>query len=321
MTAETPAEMPPENNNKNTKRRRLTKKSRAAHAALLLTAALWSMNGPLVKLLNAQGGGLDPLAIAFYRSLLGGLFFAPLALRRLGSFRRAKPVWVASSPLLFTGMTAAFIAATTMTAAANAIILQYTAPVWVAALSPFLLKERMRRIEAAALALAMCGVLALFFGNPVAHRAAMLIALSSGLAFGLLLIALRALRGANPFAVAGLNTLGSAALLAPAVFLWGSFAFEAAQFPLMLLLGVGQFCLPYAIYSWAARRVKAQRASLIVLMEAAFNPLWTFLAIRETFPAGTWIGGAFILAGSAAALLASPDEEPGAELESGAEAS
>lgn len=246
---------------------------------------------------------MDAIAIAFYRSLLGGLCFAPMGWRRRRALRRAKPIWTAASVLIFTAMTSTLVAAMTMTTAANAIILQYTAPVWVAVLSPFLLKERMRTAEAAAMTAAMMGVAVLFFGNPVSHRPAMFVALLSGLFFGLLLISLRALRHTDPFAVVALNTLGSALLMAPAVLLFGSFAFTPAQFGLLSLLGVLQFSLPYAIYSWASRRVKAHRASLIVLMEAVFTPTMTFITVGETFPLATSIGGVFIVAGAASALF------------------
>lgn len=55
--------------------------------AALVAAALWSLNGPLIKLLNQAGDGVDGLAIAFYRSLFGGLIFVPLAVRRLATLR------------------------------------------------------------------------------------------------------------------------------------------------------------------------------------------------------------------------------------------
>ncbi|NUQ50501.1 MAG: EamA family transporter, partial [Phycisphaerae bacterium] len=119
--------------------------------AALVAAALWSLNGPLIKLLNQAGDGVDGLAIAFYRSLFGGLIFVPLAVRRLATLRGAGWGWPLGSVACFTLMTAAFVIANTMTAAANAIVLQYTAPIWVVALSPLLLRERPRWPEAAAL--------------------------------------------------------------------------------------------------------------------------------------------------------------------------
>ena len=117
----------------------LDKSSQAAYA-LFACAAIWSLNGPLIKLLKQED--VPGITIACYRSLIGGAVFLPLAWRRLGTLRSAAPGWSIAAVLTFTLMTVCFVIATTKTAAANAIILQYTSPVWVFLLSPLLLKEK-----------------------------------------------------------------------------------------------------------------------------------------------------------------------------------
>ena len=128
---------------------------------LLAAASLWSLNGALIKLIDDQGRGPNALVIAFYRSLFAGLLLIPLARGRLHTLqstrgtgqsagaprtdRRAPPSGLRSLAavanailtlrpaalscvVFFTLMTAAFILANVKTEAANAIILQYTAP-------------------------------------------------------------------------------------------------------------------------------------------------------------------------------------------------
>lgn len=260
---------------------------------LIATAVLWSLAGPLIKLLKEAG--VDGVAIAFYRSAIGGVVFLPLALRRLGTLRNVSILWPIGSVVAFTAMTVTFVIATTMTAAANAIILQYTSPIWVFLLAPLLLRERPGKVEGLVLLIAMAGVAIIFFGHGTADISWLAVALASGLGFGTLIVVLRGLRRVNPVVVAAMNTLGSGLLLGIAVALWGSFDVTARQLGLLLVLGLVQFTLPYVMFSWALQYVEAHRAALIVLLEPTLNPLWTYLIVAEVPPPATFIGGPLIL--------------------------
>ena len=262
---------------------------------LVICAALWSLNGPLIKLLvetDAPG-----VTIACYRSLFGGAVFLPLAQRRFGTLRSVRFRWRIGSVVVFALMTVCFVVSTTQTAAANAIILQYTAPMWVFFLSPLLLRERFRLSDGSVLLLAMTGVAIIFFGHATGDVPALLFGLASGLGFGLVIIALRGLRRADPIAVVAMNFVGSGLLLAPAVVVWGTFRIASPQqLGLLLALGIVQMAVPYLLFSWALKHVEAHRASLIVLLETVFNPILTYLVVGEVVPAATLVGGPLILA-------------------------
>ena len=261
--------------------------------ALVGCATLWSLNGPLIKLLTQAG--VPFVTTACYRSLLGGVLFLPLALRRFRTLQNVPIAWPVGSVLAFTLMTACFVAATAKTAAANAIILQYTSPIWVFLLSPLLLRERLRAGDGLVLALAMTGVAIIFFGHATTEVPALIVGLASGLGYGSLTVALRGLRRVDPGTVVALNFVGSGLLLVPAVAVWGVFALNGYQFTLMLLLSVVQMAIPYLLFSWALQYVEAHRAALIVLLETVLNPLWTYLIVKEAVPAATLVGGPLIL--------------------------
>jgi drug/metabolite transporter (DMT)-like permease len=269
--------------------------------ALVACATLWSLNGPLIKVLNHAG--VPGVTIACYRSLIGGLIFAPLALRRLGTLRRVAVAWPIASVATFTLMTITFVVATTMTAAANAIILQYTSPIWVFLLAPLLLKERPGRIEGLVLLVAMAGVAVIFSGNTDTSAAGLLVALLSGFGYGSLTVVLRGLRPVSPTVVASLNALGSGVILLVPVALAHSFGLTRYTFGLMLLMGLVQFTFPYLLFSWGLQYVEAHRAALIVLLETVLNPLWTYLIVGEAPPVATLWGGPLILLGVAGWLL------------------
>lgn len=270
-------------------------------AALIASAALWSLNGPLIKLLSA--GGLSGLSIAFYRSLLGGLVLLPLALPRLGTLRHAAPAWPVASVVLFTLMTASFVIATTLTSAANAIVLQYTSPIWVFLISPLVLGERPRSTDAAVLLIAMAGVGVICFGHGTAELPALAVALVSGFGYGALTIALRGLRRVAPVVVTCLNCIGSGVILGVVVAVGGGLALTPRLALLVAFMSIAQFTLPYVLFSWALRRVEAHRASIIVLLECVLNPLWTYLMIGERPAPATLIGGPLILCGVAAWIV------------------
>jgi drug/metabolite transporter (DMT)-like permease len=269
--------------------------------ALVGCAMLWSLNGPLIKLLDQAE--VPGITIACYRSLLGGLIFLPLALRRRKSLRNATIGWQIGSVLTFTLMTASFVIATTRTAAANAIILQYTAPIWVFLLSPLLLRERLHLTDGLVLVLAMAGVGIIFLGHTTSDIPALSIGLASGLGYGSLIVMLRGLRRVDPSMVVALNFVGSGVLLLPAVAIWGVFLLNSYQYALVLALSLVQMALPYLVFSWALQYVEAHRASLIVLLETVLNPIWTYLVVGEMVPTATLVGGPLILLAVAGWML------------------
>ena len=271
--------------------------------ALLVCAALWSLNGALIKLLQEEG--VHGVTIACFRSLIGGIVFLPLAWRRVGTLRNVAVAWPIGSVIMFTLMTVCFVIATTKTAAANAIILQYTSPIWVFLLAPLLLGEKPGRAEGLVLLIAMAGVGIIFFGNPTADLLWLTVALGSGLGYGALTVTLRGLRPVSPFVVVAMNALGSGLLLIAPMAVWGSMELSERAWGLVLLLSLVQFTLPYVLFSWALQRVQAHRAALIVLLETVLNPLWTFLLVGEMVPAATLVGGPLILIGVAGWLLLS----------------
>ena len=263
--------------------------------ALVICASMWSLSGPLIKTLSA--GGVSGLTIAFYRSIIGGALLLPFAIRRTGTLRNVRPAWPVASVVLFTIMTATFVIATTRTASANAVILQYTSPIWVFLLSPLLLRERPRLREGLVLLIAMGGVAVILFGHGAADTPVLLIALTSGIAYGALTVTLRGLRPVDPLVVTSMNCVGSGLILGAAIALSGTFALNGKQWMLVTLLSLVQFCIPYVIFAWALRRVEAHRAAIVVLLEPVLNPLWTYLFVGETVPPATLLGGPMILAG------------------------
>ena len=120
---------------------------------LLATAFLWSLGGVLIKSID-----WTPVAIAGARSLIAMLIIGlvmPGIVRKI-SWQSVPGAIAYSATVIF------FVVATKLTTAANAIFLQYTAPIYIAIISPWFLHENTKWQHLLIIVLALTGD-ALFF--------------------------------------------------------------------------------------------------------------------------------------------------------------
>jgi drug/metabolite transporter (DMT)-like permease len=273
-------------------------------------AVLWSLSGALVKLLHPPAqdpesvplgdwlGVSEPavpgLMIAFCRALFAGLFLVPTLRRRDLSFR---PLMLAMV-LCFAAMNALFVSALALGSAANAILLQYTAPLWLYVAGVLWLKERGNWRSSIALAIAMTGVGfivvdAVLRPTPDTLRA-VVIALGSGLTYAGVIFFLRLLRNAASAWLVVLNQLGAALALLPVVLLFDDWP-TWRQLLCLAFFGAVQMGLPYLLMSRGLRTVNVQEAGTITLLEPVLNPIWAYLVAGDVPDTATFIGGALIL--------------------------
>ena len=264
--------------------------SRRARLLLLCAAALWSLAGVFIKFLP-----LPPLTIVFYRSLFAGLFFLLFVRRSAAVPRGALAIAMAS----YTAAISAFVAANKLTTAANAIVLQYTAPIFVFLIVAGLFRERIAGATWAALALGMSGIAVIFAGSRgQPDFAGVMVALLSGVLFSIYMVSLRFLKSVPPGTLTCLNNLACCLLLLP--FVARQLSLTGAECLIIAVMGIVQLGVPYWLFSKAVEKISVQEASLIVLIEPVLNPLWVALMVREIPSAATFVGGALIVVGLAA---------------------
>ena len=259
----------------------------------LLAAFCWSLAGVFIKSL-----ALHPAVIAFYRSLFAMLFFLPFA----GTRRwRPKPHLLFCG-LAFTAATGSLVWATKLTTAANAIVLQNTAPVFVCVLVLLLLRERPARPDLVTLVFGTAGILIIFGGAAGAQDLpGVSVGLGSGFMLGVYFVNLRFLRGFDPFALMlANNSISTVALLG---FAYGALSVSLAQLAALACLGVVQFAFAHFFFFRSIEHISVQEASLISLVEPVLNPLWVALWVGEVPSLATFIGGGLILAGLALRYL------------------
>lgn len=252
---------------------------------LVAAAVLWSLGGVLIK-----GVDWHPVAIAGTRSLIGAALIGVVFHRELRFTWSFDQIGAA---LAYAGTVVFFVIANKLTTAANAILLQYTAPVYVVLFSPWFLGERASRRDWLIL-LIMMGGMVLFFLDELTLDGYLGngFALGSGVCFAWLTLFLR--RHKN---ISALPSLFLGNLLAGMIGL--PFMFQTmpdlSSWIGLLLLGVVQLGLPYILYALALRHVMAVEGILIPMIEPVLNPVWVFLMMGETPSPWAMVGGTIIL--------------------------
>ncbi|MGE5347073.1 MAG: DMT family transporter [Acidithiobacillales bacterium] len=258
---------------------------RGGRLYIVAAALLWSSGGLAIKLVP-----LPALGVAFWRSLLTAIFLIFVLRPAPERWRRAS--W--ATALVYAAMILSFISATKMTTAANAIFLQYTAPLYVLLFAPILLKEPFRRADAVTLGFALLGMTLFFVGKLEAGAlAGNVVGVFSGLFFGGVILFLRRDTSRDAMASVLLGNLLAALFALP--FARGRLALDAKGVLLVLFLGVVQMGLSYILYVKGLSVVPAAEASLLSMIEPVLNPVWVWLGIGERPTAWAALGGAVVL--------------------------
>src|SRR5262249_39119426 len=134
---------------------------------IVLAAVLWSTSGAFTKLLTRETAlglhepAVEPLQIAAWRVLFAGLTLVPLLRRRDLTFRGPMVL----TALSFALMNALYISALALGTSANAVLLQYTAPMWMYLASVWLLGEAADGRGAVSVAIGLCGIALIVCGG------------------------------------------------------------------------------------------------------------------------------------------------------------
>jgi drug/metabolite transporter (DMT)-like permease len=260
------------------------RQDRRAVWLLLICVILWSTSGVMIK-----ESTLPAMAIVGGRSLLAAIVLA-IYIRR--------PHFTWSLPQIGGAVTQAatfvlFVTSTQMTSAANAILLQYTAPLWVALFGIWYLRERPRRIDYITMGLMAVGML-LFFGDKLtgSNLLGNILAVLSGVTMAWMTLFLRKQKDGSPMETILLGNILAAAIGLP--FLLTSSP-TSQDVGILFFLGIFQLGIPFILYGYAITRLPALEVVLISTLEPILNPLWVFLINGELPGPMAMVGGAIVL--------------------------
>ena len=257
---------------------------------VLAAALLWSTGGLFIKWTTI--GGLE---LSFWRSLFA-IFTVAFFTRREGfGINRL----TAAASFLYAVLLILFVLATKATTAANAIFLQYTAPVYLLILEPVIYKEKFRSRDLITVAVCLGGM-ALFFVGQLRPQdvAGNVMALASGLCFALYFLLLRHPRAREVNRASSViygNTL-AVIMTAP----WGFATLTSITGHDMIgvaYLGIIQLGVAYTFFTLGmARGVRSLDAGIICYVEPVLNPVWVFFVLGEQPSKWALLGGSIIIA-------------------------
>ncbi|MGN0250933.1 MAG: DMT family transporter [Oliverpabstia sp.] len=253
---------------------------------ILLTALLWSTGGLLIKYIPGNA-----VAINGARSLIAFVFF--WLYKRSIRIRVNRYVISAACCLVMTNLL--YVMANKLTTAANAIVLQYMAPIFVLIWDCIYRKKAPKKQQCGIVLMAFAGMVLFFFDQlDGGHLLGNILAIGAGLAFsGVFFI--NSLPEASSEDASMLAFLASFVISIP--FLGDVWQMDQRALVALLALGIFQVGLAYILFAKGTKLTSPVSASLIGLLEAILNPIWVFLFYGEKV-------GKFALVGAAVILLA-----------------
>jgi drug/metabolite transporter (DMT)-like permease len=259
---------------------------------IAIAALLWSSSGIFIKVLT-----LTALQISFFRSLVAAATIVTV-LRIQGRKPEFHLRWVdVICPLCYAMTVILFVTATKLTTAANAIFLQFTAPIYLLFLEPWVFKRPIGRMDIIAV-LASMGGMALFFAGHLELGGLIgnLLSISSGICLAIFSILLKWKRTAHPLedpiSAIILGNLAVGLLCLPFVF---PLHLNVGQAASLLYLGIFQLGLSFMLFTAGQRYVSATAAAITSMLEAVINPFWVFLGIGEKPSPFAMAGGLIVL--------------------------
>lgn len=262
------------------------KAKKNAMLLMVICAILWSSGGILIKLIS-----WSPLLIAGTRSMIAAVVLGVYMIYKKVSIKICK--YSIGAGIGLCGCCTFFVVANKFTTAANAIVLQYAAPVFILLMTAFLLKEKLHKREIIVVAITMAGIVLFFFdqlsaGNIVGN----LFAILAGIFLALMFVMVGQGGDNDSIRMTGILLAHclSAVINIPAGII-GTASVTGTEILYIVILGIFQLGIPYVLYAIASKDCSPLACSLIGMLEPLLNPVWVAIFVGE-------IPGMFALVGA-----------------------
>ena len=252
---------------------------------LLVAGAMWSLGGLLIKSIPWH-----PLAISGMRGGIAAIV--------IYAFSKDKKIIITFDKILaacfYTLVVTLFVISNKLTTAGNAILLQYTAPVYVALFGYMFLGEKSTFIDWITI-LILLGGLTLFFLDDLSFDGYLgnTLAILSGMSFAALTITLRKQKDNNPSDSILLGNILTLIIGLPIII--SDTSFNLHSIILILILGIIQLGIPYIFYTTAIKHVTALDAIIFPIIEPILNPILVFFILGEALGPWAFLGGLLVL--------------------------
>ena len=268
-----------------------TSAKRNSMLLMALCAIMWSLGGIFIKLIS-----WNPLLICGVRSviaalILGGYMFVTRTPVNFNKYSFGAGIGLSTSCIFF-------VFANKLTTAANAIVLQYTAPIFILLMSAFLFKQKLHKKEVIVVGITMCGIVLFFLdqlspGNILGN----IFGICAGIFLALMFVMVGQGGKDDSIRMSGiLFAHCMASIIGVPIGLMTTTSTTGMEILYVVILGVFQLGIPYVLYTVASRNCPPLACSLIGMLEPLFNPVWVAIFVGEMPGTFALIGAAIIIA-------------------------
>lgn len=270
------------------------------YSYVTVAAIIWGSNGVIVNWVP-----YNAYAVAFFRVLFASITLLPVVLltRKSEAISAAKSwrIMLSSGFLLALGWALLFHSMK-LIAIANAVLLDYTAPIFVALFAPLFLKEKLEKSTLLALAISVVGIVVISYEQNLQtsdlndlNLLGVILGLLAGLAYaGFIIVSKRALSSFSSQVVAFYSYSVASIFLFP--FMIGTdFSPGLTSWILLLVLGIFNTGFAVTLYLKGLGMVKAQKAVVFTYLEPASAVVFGFLFLNQQPTVLMLVGGFLIL--------------------------
>ncbi len=191
------------------------------------------------------------------------------------------------------GVSTLFVVANKLTTAANAIILQYTAPVWIILFMALFFHVRPKKIDLITAAIVIAGIVCFFLDSLGAgNMTGNLCAILAGMCYAIVFMLNQFPKGDSISSIF-FGQLIAAVLLSPMVV--NETNFEPTTLLAVTLLGIVQIGCAYIFFSLGTKYIQPITASLINGLEPVLNPIWVALFYGELITPLSLVGAVIVI--------------------------
>lgn len=263
-------------------------KKHIAMLEMLLCACLWSIAGLFIKKID-----WNPLVIAGFRSLFAaiaaGVYMLFSKQRLFFNKRIGRAAFFLAATFL------CFVAANKLTTAANAIMLQFTAPVFIMLFSVVFRKEKFPLRDILTVAVTLGGIsLFMIDGIGAGQLLGNILGLLAGLFFAGMFVSVGESKGEERMSGLVFGHLLTFVVSIPFIFITRPH-FSGEAFLYAGILGVVQLGIPYILLALASEHCPPLACSLISAAEPLLSPLWVALFEGEYPSVLSLFGGVIVM--------------------------
>lgn len=256
-------------------------------------ALLWSSGGLFIKVLT-----LDAFQISFYRSAIAALTIIIISVSRKISLKFEFDIISVLCSLTYAFILVLFVVATKLTTAANAIFLQFTAPIYLLILEPIFLKTKFEKKNLIALIFCFIGMTLFFFGKlDLSSIHGNLFAIGSGICFALFSLFLKWKKQIHKTESTIIYIIMGNILVCLFCFpmIYDKLVVDSTQLLILLYMGIFQIGISYIIFNEGIKYISATESMIIAMLEAILNPIWVYFGVGEVPTIFSIIGSVIIL--------------------------